>query len=114
MENGKKEEPGLQERVHDRTDIADVIRVTKRYYQIIKTQKKNSCKLCWDKGPVIKNIQRQRNFFQTLNQSKSTINFKANLHEFFKKYPVLKKSSLFSNYFENNFKSIKMFSIKPV
>lgn len=32
MENGKKEEPGLQERVHDRTDIADVIRVTKKYY----------------------------------------------------------------------------------
>ena len=47
--------------------------------------------------------------FDNVSQSRSTIYFKISLHQFLKKYPLLKKSNLQSSFFKNNSKAIKVF-----
>ena len=66
MENNEIEELWLEQRVHNITDIEEAIIVIKRCEEIIWIQKKKSQKLCWDVGPIIIKIQRQRKSFRSL------------------------------------------------
>ena len=50
----------------------------------------------------------KENFFDNIDQSRSTIYFKISLYKFLKKYSLLKISVLQSSYFKNNFKATKV------
>ena len=95
------EKPELEERVQNITDIAEAIIVIKKYEEIIRTQEKKIINIAGMQGQLLKEFKDNEIFFETLNQSKSTIYFSINLPKFLKKYPVLKKSTLSSNYFKN-------------
>ena len=101
-------EPRLEERVQNITGIADAIIVIKKCGEIIRTQKQKIINIVATQGQLLKEFKACEIFFETLNQSKSTIYFNINLPKFLKKYPALKKSTQSSNYFKNNFELFKM------
>ena len=76
------EEPRLEERVQNMTGIADVIIVIKKCGEIIRKQKKKIINIAGTQGQLLKEFKACENFFETLNQSKSTIYFNINLPKF--------------------------------
>ena len=59
-------------------------------------------------GRLLEKFKDTENFFDNIDQSRSTIYFKISLYKFLKKYSLLKISVLQSSYFKNNFKATKV------
>ena len=86
--------------------------IIRRYEDIIKTQNKKAIGYIAKQGEILKNFKDTQNFFDNVGQSKSTIYFKISLYKFLKKYPLLKRSTLQSIYFKNNFKT-RLYLYRP-
>ena len=108
QENDDVEEQGLNETANDVNNSQEVIRITNRYEDIIKTQNEKAIGYVGKQGELLKEFKDTENFFDHVGQSRSTIYFKIWLYKFLKKYLLLIKSTLQSNYFKNNFKAIEI------
>ena len=73
----------------------------------MKTQNKKVISYVTKQGMILKKFRDTEQFFLNGGQSKTIIHFKMGLHKFMKKYPALKRPTLSSNYFKNNFNVIK-------
>ena len=102
------EEQELNETANNVNYSQQIIVIICRYLDIIKTQSKNAIGHIGKKGEILKKFKDTEIFFDNVSQSRSMIYFKISLYKFLKKHPLLKKSTLQSSYFKNNFKAIKV------
>ena len=109
QENDNVEEQELNETVNNVNNFQEAIVIIRHHADIIKTQNKKAIGYI---GEVFKKFKDTENFFDSVGQSRSAIYFKISLYKFLKKYPLLKKSTLQSSYFKNDFKAIMVVSKK--
>ena len=105
QENDDVEEQGLNETANNVNNSQEAIIIICRY-EDIKTHNKKAKGYIGKQGELLKKFKDTENFFDNVGQSRSRINFKISLYKFLKKYPLLKKSTLQSSYFKNNFKVV--------
>lgn len=74
----------------------------------MKTQNERTIGCVEKQEQLLTNLGERENFVQNVGQKRSTVYFKIGLHKFFKKYHILTNTTLYSNYFQRNFKVIKM------
>ena len=108
QENDDVVEQGLNKRANNVNNFQKAIKIINRFEDIIKTQNIKAMGYIGKEGELLKKFKDTENFFDNVGQSRSTIYFKISLYKFLKKYPLLKKSTLRSSYFKNNFKAIKV------
>ena len=108
QENDDVVEQGLNKRANNVNNFQKAIKIINRFEDIIKTQNIKAMGYIGKEGELLKKFKDTENFFDNVGQSRSTIYFKISLYKFLKKYPSLKKSTLRSSYFKNNFKAIKV------
>ena len=101
-ENDNLEEPDIDATADTITYTLETIRIIQSYEEIMKTQNKRAL---GKQGQLLKKFRETE---QNVGQKKSKIYFKIGLYKCLKKYPKLKKSTLSSNYFQKNFKVIKI------
>ena len=106
-ENDDEEEPSLKETTTATSDPQEAILIIHRYEDIIKTQNKKAISYTGKQGQLLEKFKAAGQFFENVGLCKSTIYCKISLYEFLKKCSALKKSTLSSNYFKNNFNTIK-------
>ena len=81
----------------------------KKVWRSFEMSKQKDYKYSWKTGRVVKKIQGEWRIFWLCwsGLSRSNMYFKISLYKFLCKFPVLKKSTLTSSYFNSNFKLIK-------
>ena len=105
-ENDVIEEQGLNKIVNSLNNFQEAILIILCYEDIIKTQNKKPIEYIGKQGQLFKKFKDTENFFDNVNNSKSTIYFKVSLYKFLKKYPLLKKSTTELIHFKSNFKAV--------
>ena len=108
QENDDLEDQWVNKTANNVNNSQEAILIIHRYENIIKTHNKNAIGYIVKQGQLLKKFKDAENIFDNVSQGRSTIYFKILLDKFFKKYPLLTKSTLLSSYFKNNFKAIKV------
>ena len=99
---------GLTKTANNFNNSQEAMLIIHRYEDIIKTQNKKTKGYISKQGQLLKKFKDTENFLDNVGEDISTIYFKFSLYKFLKKYLLLKKPTLQSSYFKNNFKAIKV------
>ena len=99
IEIEKEDEAELEKAVKKLKESKEAIMIVMRYKDILKIKKRNISLA--QQGPILKCLKESEGFMKTVGFSRFNIYLKISLHKFLSKYPLLKRSTLASNYFKS-------------
>ena len=105
--DGEGDYSEFNEELRNAKEPQDGIDLVKKCENLLKGTKKKNINIVGKQGEILKCFKDGDDFFDRVRLSRSNIYIKISLYKVLKKFPLLKNSTLASNYFKNNFKLIK-------
>ena len=86
----------------------EALLLIKKYEDFLKGQHRKIMNIVRKQEEFLKKFKESDEFFSRVGLSRSNIYFRIRLHQFLCKFPILKKSTLYSSYYKSNFNLIKV------
>ena len=107
LEVSEEENTNLNQEVKNPKSLNEGILLVKKYENLLKGANKKIINIPGKQDELLKRFKEKDELFDCVGLSRSNIYFKMPLFKFLWKFPLLKNSTLTSNYFKSNLKQTK-------